>query len=111
VLVYGPSGTGKTSLVQCGLAKAIPASDYFSMSNSSSRRLAANAGKYPDRYSGRNHKRQIRSPSIAECIRYALRPIYLIFDQLEELFISGSVEEQKLVCRFFKSSRSIVAGV
>ncbi|RRB00759.1 nSTAND1 domain-containing NTPase [Larkinella rosea] len=101
VLVYGPSGTGKTSLVQCGLAKAIPASDYFSVQV---RRRGDLRQTLVSILTGILEETAATEPTglIAECIRYALRPIYLIFDQLEELFISGSAEEQTWFAGFLK---------
>ncbi|GAB3334725.1 PQQ-binding-like beta-propeller repeat protein [Larkinella ripae] len=102
VLVYGPSGTGKTSLVQCGLAKAIPASDYFAVSI---RRRGNLRQTLVTTLTGILEETAQTDPValVAECIRYALRPIYLIFDQLEELFISGSADEQNWFAGFLKA--------
>ncbi|GAB3892943.1 PQQ-binding-like beta-propeller repeat protein [Larkinella knui] len=102
ILVYGPSGTGKTSLVQCGLAKAIPASDYFSMPI---RRRGDLRQTLVTTLTGMLEETATTEPLalIAECIRYALRPIYLLFDQLEELFISGTAEEQTWFAGFLKA--------
>jgi WD40 repeat protein len=102
VLVYGPSGTGKTSLVQCGLAKAIPASDYFSIPI---RRRGDLRQTLVNTLTGILEETTKADPValVAECIRYALRPIYLVFDQLEELFISGSAEEQSWFAGFLKA--------
>ncbi|WP_138992354.1 NACHT and WD repeat domain-containing protein [Larkinella sp. C7] len=102
VLVYGPSGTGKTSLVQCGLAKAIPASDYFLVSI---RRRGDLRQTLVTILSGMLEETALTDPValVAECIRYALRPIYLVFDQLEELFISGTAEEQQWFAGFLKA--------
>lgn len=102
VLVYGPSGTGKTSLVQCGLAKAIPASDYFAVFV---RRRSDLRQTVTTTLTGFLEETALTDPVelVAECIRYALRPIYLVFDQLEELFISGSPDEQNWFACFLKA--------
>ena len=88
--VYGPSGTGKTSLVQCGLATRFGGVDWLPLFvrrgediNASLRSALGTALGQGGTVTG----------DIAEAIgalfnRY-LRPVYLIFDQFEELFILG----------------------
>lgn len=95
VLLYGLSGTGKTSLVQCGLANKFSDSDWFEL------------------YVRRNEHilKSIRSAinesaetlihpktSLVEALNVLyldyFRTIYLLFDQFEELFISGTLKEQ-----------------
>lgn len=95
ILVYGQSGTGKTSLVQCGLGKKFDDTDWFpflirrndNILDSLKESLAAPIGG------------KLRKDSIIESVKYIfknyLRPVYLIFDQLEELFIIGTDEERK----------------
>ena len=96
VLVYGMSGTGKTSLVQCGLATRFDGPDWLPFSvrrgdnlNTSLHRAlaAATEGKLtPDE----------PLPTTVENLFYTyFRPVYLIFDQFEELFILGDDAEQK----------------
>ncbi|MFC5409083.1 NACHT and WD repeat domain-containing protein [Larkinella bovis] len=102
VLVYGPSGTGKTSLVQCGLAQAIPASDYFAIPirrRGDLRQTLVTTLTNILEETARTEPIEL----IVDCIRYTLRPVYLIFDQLEELFISGSPEEQNWLAGFLKT--------
>ena len=108
VLVYGASGTGKTSIIQCGLANRFKPTDWLAVPvrrkddiNASMaleiRRSAATA-ILPD-------------ADIAAAIRSLyldnLRPIYLIFDQFEELFILGKPAEQEA---FFASVDALLAS-
>lgn len=98
ILIYGLSGTGKTSLVQCGLAGRFDGPDWFPFFlrrgtdfNQSLDQViqgvmpkdAATITALPDQ--------------ITYLFRYYLRPIYLIFDQFEELFILGTEKEQQIL--------------
>jgi tetratricopeptide (TPR) repeat protein len=95
ILVYGQSGTGKTSLLQCGLASRFDTTDWlplavrrqFDINRALDLRLAQALGQ-PN----------IESPAAALEALYEtfLRPVYLIFDQLEEMFILGTPPEQEL---------------
>jgi hypothetical protein len=94
LLVYGQSGTGKTSLVQCGLGSRFDETDWFPFlirrNDNINSSLTEALTKAVDG--------SLRKNSIPETIGYIyknyLRPVYLIFDQLEELFILGKAEEQ-----------------
>jgi WD40 repeat protein len=135
LLVYGTSGTGKSSLINCGLANRFSDSDWLpinvrrgtdinrslfdALSKSSLTRApfdkinAAGSTKY-------NLEKLLRSVYLDH-----FRPVFLIFDQFEELFIFGSSEErQELIknvakvvgsdiqCRFIFSMREeYLAGV
>ena len=94
--VYGPSGTGKTSLVQCGLANRFGGVDWLPIFvrrgeniNEVLRREIAKAlgegaafdGDFP--------------AAVGALFNRYLRPVYLIFDQFEELFILGNTAEQQ----------------
>jgi WD40 repeat protein len=93
ILVYGPSGTGKTSLVQCGLAKALTPTDYFPVLVRRRGNLLRSLQTTLTTLLG-----EADTPDVVELVqrlsRYAMRPVYLIFDQFEELFISGTPDEQ-----------------
>jgi hypothetical protein len=93
-LVYGLSGTGKTSLVQCGLASRFEGPDWFPFFirrqgniNTALRNALADVLKKPVNGD--------LPQAIGHLFNYYLRPVYLIFDQFEELFILGSPDEQQ----------------
>lgn len=87
VMVYGLSGTGKSSLVQCGLATKFDGPDWLPIlvrkedDINESLRKALNTTL--------NEKEQINDLNVLiEKLFYKyFRPVYLLFDQFEELFI------------------------
>ena len=96
LLVYGQSGTGKTSLIQCGLSNRFKTSDWFE--------LFVRRKDDLNQSLTREIRRHAQTPiadaaGVVEAIRSLyldhLRPVYLIFDQFEELFILGQPEEQR----------------
>ena len=107
LLVYGQSGTGKTSLIQCGLGGKFDLTDWYpfqirrneDINRSMTEALAGPAG-------GKLRKNSL-SQTIAYIYKNYLRPVYLIFDQLEELFILGTPEEQDI---FIDSIQEILAA-
>ncbi|WP_149243057.1 AAA family ATPase [Dyadobacter sp. 32] len=93
LLLYGLSGTGKTSLIQCGLAGEFDGPDWLplwirrqsdiniSLNSSINQTLSTAAGTL--------------SEQIRQLYKHFLRPVYLIFDQFEELFILGEEDERE----------------
>ena len=105
LLVYGLSGTGKTSLIQCGLAGRFDGPDWFPLYirrqadiNHSIRQTMGTATK---------GQAEELSESVTYLFNYYLRPVYLIFDQFEELFILGSKQEQDA---FMESLRALLSA-
>ena len=96
VMVYGTSGTGKTSLVQCGLSSRFDSTDWFPL-------FIRRGHDINDSLRDGLLKNEVSiSPSVsipkivARLNSRYLRPVYLIFDQLEEVLLLGNEEEQKV---------------
>ena len=125
-LVYGQSGTGKTSLIQCGLANRIPDTDWFDIpvrrkANINDSLLEALEGleQEPEEFSDAlihsilgeqtsESKEESAEPKdrqdtnaitdlLDQIYTFYLKPIYLIFDQFEELYILGDRENEQPV--------------
>ncbi len=94
LIVYGSSGTGKTSLIQCGLAGKFQAADWMPVIirrgeniNDSIKKAFQNFAITP-----LNEKQSLTHRIKSVYLDY-FKPIYLLFDQFEELFIFGSDDE------------------
>ena len=104
-LLYGASGTGKTSLINCGLANKFYDTDWMplfirrdmdingSLDLKLNKALAATEDQ-PEKWS-------IEKKVDILFLDY-FKPIYLIFDQFEELFIFGTKPEQELFYQTLK---------
>jgi len=108
LLVYGMSGTGKTSLIQCGLANCFDSSDWYEIFIRRQDNINLAFQRELLRHDVDKKEEQL---SIAERIHSLyldyLRPIYLIFDQFEELFILGTEQEQQT---FASSIRDLIGA-
>ncbi len=87
VLLYGLSGTGKSSLVQCGLSQRFDGPDWYPFFirrganiNESTREVLTKALQKPTATD------DDLPTLVGSVFRYYFRPVYLIFDQFEELF-------------------------
>jgi tetratricopeptide (TPR) repeat protein len=130
-LVYGQSGTGKTSLIQCGLANRFNDTHWFDLYIRRNEDINASILRTLKQYKvvqqerGTLRQRLMRkrqsinrtSTAIFEhenevvrelrrLYKHYLKPIYLIFDQFEELFILGTKEEQAI---FYQTVADILA--
>jgi hypothetical protein len=96
VLIYGASGTGKTSLVECGLSNKFSEADWFDV-----RIRRGNLPLLEASNQAINRKlNEQANPSFDLCqsvealYYHNFIPIYLIFDQFEEVFIMGDEKER-----------------
>ncbi|TXE10268.1 ATP-binding protein [Algoriphagus aquimarinus] len=123
VLVYGASGTGKTSLINCGLAGKFQPHDWHDLmirrgadiNNSLKSELEKAGGKVATDFDETKYLNEWEvdntsevqeltpiSKSIRAVYQQSFRPVYLIFDQFEELFILGSISEQEIFIETIK---------
>lgn len=109
MLVYGVSGTGKTSLVQCGLAGKFESSDLFDITI---RRKNNLNDSFCEELKKHDLEQSFETGFTPDQMIHSLyldylRPIYLIFDQFEELFILGNPPEETL---FVKTIKKILSA-
>ena len=114
LLVYGASGTGKTSLIQCGLAGKFKSYDWLALTvrrgsdmNASLEKALSDAGENDissdDQYNTPGSKTLTGLPKLIRNVYLThFKPIYLIFDQFEELYILGNKPEQEKFIRAIK---------
>lgn len=107
IIVYGLSGTGKSSLVQCGLANRFDGPEWLPLLvRRQSKDLSESLNEVLDRTLGASKPETggISEKIQALYVKY-FRRVYLIFDQFEEIFIDGTEDEQT---HFYKSVRQIL---
>ncbi len=108
-LVYGASGTGKTSIIECGLSNRFSETDWFAIrirkgdDITESSFQAIRDRTYPDKVIADTEASLFNAVQALYIFYYI--PIYLIFDQFEELFISGTQEEQE---KFFLQLKKVL---
>ena len=108
LLVYGASGTGKSSLISCGLANKFQDSDWLPVEirrgidiNDSVRQQLEKIMLTPVA-SAKN----ISVPKLLKSIYLDhFKPIFLVFDQFEELFIFGDRDEW---AKFISTVREVI---
>ncbi|MCB0579690.1 MAG: hypothetical protein KDD10_10330 [Phaeodactylibacter sp.] len=96
LLLYGAGGTGKTSLIRCGLGNRFEDSDWHPIFVRKGENIIKSLSTALRNEADDPEK--LRNNSIREKIHQLFlekfRPIYLVFDQFEELFILGNRQEQ-----------------
>lgn len=114
LVVYGTSGTGKTSLIQCGLAGKFQSYDWLSLYVRRGAHLIASLDKALCAASDERftyvEQAEPAIPDLPQKIetvyRASFKPIYLIFDQFEELYVLGDKREQ---AQFIRTAQDILA--
>jgi WD40 repeat protein len=106
VLVYGQSGTGKTSLVQCGLSNRFEVTDwvpFWIRRGKDINRALQQALSQSKALGGAEVNQENLFRSLERLSKRYVRPIYLIFDQFEELLLLGDEEEKRLFLQTIKT--------
>jgi hypothetical protein len=107
MLVYGVSGTGKSSLIHCGLANKFQDTDWLPVvirrgaNIIDSMTAAIRAASITI-----GHDKTGQTVSKKDVLSLYLdyyKPVYFIFDQFEELFIFGDKEERRAFIHIVKS--------
>ncbi|GEO11161.1 ATP-binding protein [Segetibacter aerophilus] len=118
VLVYGPSGTGKTSLIQCGLAGKFKSYDWLpvtvrregDINVSLEKSLVDNGGNAENFDAELEDASENELNSLAKLVKGVylsnFKTTYFIFDQFEELYILGNKDEED---RFITAIKDIRA--
>jgi chromosomal replication initiation ATPase DnaA len=105
VLLYGASGTGKTSLLHAGLPKVFQITDWYRISirrkDNINDALRAELSRQAEYKEVGNDIVQ----SIKDIYDNRWIPIYLVFDQFEEIFTLGNHEERLL---FFETLKTLL---
>jgi WD40 repeat protein len=97
LLVYGKSGTGKSSIINCGLISRIPQEDIYPVNIRCANKAYENFISEIKKYSKAN---LVNPLEILEDIFYEhSKPVALIFDQFEEIFILSDEEEREKLAR------------
>lgn len=98
LLVYGASGTGKTSMINCGLTNKFGDTDWNPLFIRRGQNLTQSTLDQIQKQLSGKQKTLPKDASISSAVeqlfwtRYI--PVYLIFDQFEELFIQGDFEKE-----------------
>ncbi|MBA7533727.1 Tol-Pal system protein TolB [subsurface metagenome] len=110
LLVCGVSGTGKSSLIDCGLANKFEDSDWLPVSIRRGRNMVESLVNGLGKVALskiQSAKKGLTGDQIVKALQSIyldhFKPIYLIFDQFEELFIFGDREEREEFIQIVKT--------
>ena len=92
MLVYGVSGTGKSSLIHCGLANKFQETDWLPLVIRRGGNIIESMASVIKAASITPHEGQISTPvhfkkAVRSLYLDHYKPVFFIFDQFEELFI------------------------
>lgn len=106
-LLYGASGTGKTSLIRCGLENKFYDTDWLPLFIRRNQGINASlrAALLAELEGMETDAEASPGEYIQNLYRQHFKTIYLIFDQFEELFIEGKADEQ---ARFYQDIRDLL---
>lgn len=109
LLIFGEAGVGKTSFIRCGLANKFIEEEWSDILVLRKGNINESLSSALQKTLNENFKFDNDKPicELVQEIYYKnFKPIYLIFDQLEELFVNGSIEE---IEEFYKSLSEIIS--
>ncbi len=93
VLIYGASGTGKTSVINAGLPKVFKLTDWYRVSVRRKDEINKSFREELARLTKQNEVQDV-AKGIEQLYESRWIPIYLVFDQFEELFTLGNHDER-----------------
>ena len=103
LLVYGVSGTGKSSLINCGLASRFDESDWLPVNVRRGNNIVESINEAFNKQAIRPLKKTLSvSEKLQSIYLDHFKPVYFILDQFEELFIFGSKEEKTSFIKLIK---------
>jgi formylglycine-generating enzyme required for sulfatase activity len=108
MLVYGVSGTGKSSLIHCGLANKFQDADWLPANIRRAGDMVRSMAFAINQAAITPMEGEIKTPAqFKKAVRSLYldhyKPIFFIFDQFEELFIFGNREEKKEFIQIVKA--------
>jgi hypothetical protein len=110
LLVYGISGTGKTSLINCGLANKFEESDWLPVFVRRGKDITESLLSALEKQSitpfGKEEHNSLQKAILSIYLDH-FKPVFLIFDQIEEVFIFGSRDERQ---NFIRDIQKIISS-
>ncbi len=108
LLVYGPSGAGKTSLIECGLRNQFSDADWFALTIRKGKNIGESVFTTINEVlkDKLEPNKALNFTNLVESLfAEKYQPVYLLFDQFEELLILGEQEEK---IAFFKAINDLI---